>query len=107
MRGLFQRIAIGWYRSGSLSAAEARVLLRTMRSHRLAVIQGQEMPRVPQLIARRVRPALLWSLFRVSVETPGLFVLGALCIPVAITLAAYRLLLAAVAWLSPHLFQLG
>jgi hypothetical protein len=107
MRGLFHRTALRWRRSGSLSTAEARALVRTMRGHRHAVLHGDEVPMVPKLITRRVRSVVLWSLFRVSIETPGLFVLGVLCIPVAFSIALYQLLAALAAWLSPHLSLLG
>jgi hypothetical protein len=107
MRGLFHWIALRWCCSGSLSAAETKALVRTMRSHRRAVVQAAETPMVPKLITRRIRPVLLWSVFRLSVETPGLFVLGVLCIPVAVSIAIYQILADLAAWLSPHLLQLG
>lgn len=105
MRGLFAHLAVRWRAQGSITGPEAKALLRTMRSHRQALISGGEIPTVPRLITRRLRPTVLWALFRVSVETPGIFVMGMFAIPCAVAIGFYRAIERLAQWLAPHVSQ--
>ena len=106
MRGLFAHIAVRWRAQGSITGPEAKALLRTMRTHRQALISGSEIPAVPRLITRRLRPTVLWALFRVSVETPGIFVMGLVAIPTALAIGVFRAAERLAHWLAPHVSQI-
>lgn len=103
MRGLFAHLALRWRAQGSITAPEAKALLRTMRAHRHALASGDATPVVPRLITKRLRPILLWAVFRVSVEQPGVFVLGLFAVPSALAIGVYRLLANVAQWAAPHL----
>lgn len=107
MRGIFHKLALKGYRMGWLSFSEAKCLIRTMRAHSMALIHGQNAPVVPKTIARKLRPVLLWALFRVGVETPGIFVLGLLCVPAAAAFALYQVARSLLGWGASYISAMG
>ena len=56
-------------------------------------------------VVAKAWPTVLWALFRVSVETPGIFVMGLVAIPTALAIGVFRAVERVAHWLAPHVSQ--
>ena len=82
---LFDWILMNRLMSGALSRRDVGRLRKTMRQYRIAFRDNTSLPVISKVMTRRFQPAFIWSLFRISVEQPGYFLLGLVsAIPVVI-----------------------
>lgn len=83
---LFLFLMLKLQRAGRLAPRQVREMLRTMRAFSHAWDSGQPLPAPARWITRPGLPLLLWSAWRVSHESPSLFMFGVLAMPPAIVM---------------------
>lgn len=75
--------------SGSLSRRDVGRLRSCMRLYRKAFRENASLPVLSKAMSRRFQTVFIWSLFRISVEQPGYFLLGMVCAIPALILITY------------------
>lgn len=86
---LFDWILMNRLMSGSMSRRDVGRLRSAMRLYRKAFRENTSLPVLSKVMSRRFQTAFIWSLFRISVEQPGYFLLGMVCAIPALILIAY------------------
>lgn len=86
MRSVFERWALRRHLQGDMDRRTLFALVRTMRGHRAAVLSGDAWPMVPRVVNRHWRLAVMWSLFRLSVEQPVVFTWSLVAMPIGVVM---------------------
>lgn len=88
---LFFVLMIRLMHARRLTSSQVRGLIRLMRAYEGAWHSGNELPLPARWVTRPGVPLMVWAAWRVSVESPGLFMFGAIALVPAVPIFLFTI----------------